>query len=193
MILSVFVIAGLLASLVRAQVGRRKLVPPNLRLEWLALVAVLLQVLALRMDVDMLAAAGLVGSNMMLLGVVWLNRHRPGFKLLGLGQLLNLVVIVLNGGLMPISPQMVQQLGYSTWEVGSRLAMGKDIILPVADTWLWWLSDHFFLQLPRYRVAYSPGDVLIAAGAFWLMWTMSSAKPAQKEPVQIKAVPLHAK
>lgn len=185
MILSLSVIAGLLASLVRARVGRRRLTPPDFSFAWLAVAAIILQTAALRWGSDTQVALGLVTSQSLLLVVVWFNRSRPGMSVLGVGLLLNLLVIILNGGLMPITPEMVGSLGISEWQPGQRLGATKDIVLPVADTRLWVLSDRFFLQLPSYSVAYSIGDVLIAAGAFWLMWSMSS-KP---HPLLAKARP----
>lgn len=185
MILSLSVIAGLLASLVRARVGRRRLTPPDFSFAWLAVAAIILQTAALRWGSDKQVALGLVTSQSLLLVVVWFNRSRPGMSVLGVGLLLNLLVIILNGGLMPITPEMVGSLGISEWQLGQRLGATKDIVLPVADTRLWVLSDRFFLQLPSYSVAYSIGDVLIAAGAFWLMWSMSS-KP---HPLLAKARP----
>lgn len=174
MILSLSVIAGLLASLVRARVGRRRLTPPDFSFAWLAVAAIILQTATLRWGSDKQVALGLVTSQSLLLVVVWFNRSLPGMSVLGVGLLLNLLVIVLNGGLMPITPEMVGSLGISEWQPGQRLGATKDIVLPVANTRLWVLSDRFFLRLPSYSVAYSIGDVLIAAGAFWLMWSMSS-------------------
>lgn len=183
MILLVAVGAGLLAGTVRAWHGGHRLAVPNLRLFWLVPVAFFPQWLAFYLPAtrklipDDLAAAVLVSSQALLLIFAWFNRDKPAFWALGLGLTLNLLVITLNGGLMPISPDMVARLAPesppSAWQAGRRLGTGKDVVLPVAATQLWWLSDRFLLPpwFP-YQVAFSLGDVLIATGAFWLLWTI---------------------
>lgn len=94
--------------------------------------------------------------------------------------MLNLTVIIANGGWMPISPATVTWLAPSAppgaWQIGARLAEGKDIVLIVDSTRLWILSDQ--LRSPGwlpYRFAFSFGDVLIAAGAFWVFWSLGGA------------------
>jgi hypothetical protein len=183
LILLLAVVAGLLAGQARAWSGGRHLSAPSLRLVWLVPVAFLPQWLAFflpatrRLITDNLAAVVLVGSQFLLLIFAWRNRHQPGFWALGLGLALNLLVITLNGGLMPISPQTVARLGpdvpSETWQVGGRFGTSKDVILPSTDTRLGWLSDRFLLPtwFP-YRVAFSLGDVFIAGGAFWFLWML---------------------
>jgi hypothetical protein len=185
MILLVAIIVGLLAGLIRAWAGGRQLASPYFRLTGLVPAAFLPQLLAFYLPspqglwANHSVAAGLVGSQIMLLVFAWYNRRQTGFLLLGLGLALNLWVIALNGGLMPISPDMASRLNPDiptyAWEAGSRLGNSKDVILPIAETRFWSLSDRFFLALPAwfsYRVAFSLGDILIAAGAFWLLWAM---------------------
>ncbi len=190
MILLLAVIAGLLAGLARTWHGGRPLSPLNLRLIWLVPLAFLPQWLAFFLPAtresvpDDLAAAILVNSQILLLVFVWFNRQQPGFWAMGLGLACNLLVIALNGGLMPISPDTVARLASDAtsegWQVGHRLGTGKDVVLPVAATRLWWLSDRFLLPawFP-YRAAFSAGDVLIAGGAFWLLWALGG-QPQRK-------------
>jgi len=125
-----------------------------------------------------MAIAALVGSQMLLLLFVWCNRAHPGFWLLGLGLVMNLTVIVLNGGLMPISPETVVRIAPPGTPVdalfppGTRLGTTKDIVLETQDTRLWWLSDILLFPtwFPMPQFAYSVGDVLIAAGVIQLLW-----------------------
>ena len=181
MILLVAIIAGLMASLARAWYGGRCLSPPSLHFAWLVPVAFAPQWLAFYLPAsrklvpDELVAIVLVSSQALLLVFAYFNRDKPGFTALGLGVALNLMVITLNGGLMPISPETVTRLvpdaPPDVWQIGQRLGNSKDVILPVAVTRLSWLSDRFLLPtwLP-YRVAFSLGDAFIAGGSFWLLW-----------------------
>jgi hypothetical protein len=180
MILIWAIAAGLLAGLGWAWIGQRKFHPPELDLLWLVPVAYLPQLLAFNLPAtrelipDNLAAAALVCSQSLLLIFAWFNRDKPGFWALGLGLALNFLVIAINGGLMPISPETVTRLSPNAppdlWQLGYRLWGGKDIVLPVDATRLWWLSDHLLSPgwVP-YQVAFSIGDLFIAMGAFWLL------------------------
>jgi len=183
LILLIAIIAGLLAGLLRARIAGRSLVVPNLRWLWLVIVAFTLQFLAFQLPAigarmpDRGASILLITSMLLLLLFAWQNRRHPGFFLLGFGLVLNLVVIAVNGGWMPISPHTVERLAPhaspGAWEVGSRLGTTKDMVLPAGETRLWALSDRFVVPdwFP-YRVAYSPGDVIIALGAFWFFWSL---------------------
>lgn len=181
MILLSAVIAGSIAGLARAYVRRRKLQAPDIRHEWLVVVAFCAQLIFFGFPIsanipDVFARVALVSSMVVLVVFTWLNRKAPGFGFLGLGLLLNFIVIVANGGLMPISPHLIERYfpgtAGVTWNVGERMAHSKNIILPIAETHLYWLSDQFVLPdwIP-YRVAFSIGDIFIGVGAFWLCWT----------------------
>jgi hypothetical protein len=115
-------------------------------------------------------------SLLFLLYFIWLNRRQPGTWLLWIGVLCNYLVIVLNGGLMPISPETVQKLvplaPAGTWQIGQRLGSTKDIVIPEEGIQVSFLADRFVQAFgPHYRVAYSIGDILIVVGIIWLLWS----------------------
>ena len=110
-------------------------------------------------------------SYLLILGIVWKNRRLPGFHAIGLGFLLNLTVMMANGGYMPIQPRVLESFGHqhmaTNMESGYRVLHSKDILLTREETRLWILSDIFAFDLPLLPpMACSPGDVLIAVGAF---------------------------
>lgn len=192
MLLIIAVVAGLLVGIVRSWLSNHRYEIPQIRHSWLVLIAFLPQLLVFylpgtrRSIPDQWASVALISSQVLLLIFVWRNglqqrlRNRLGFGLLGLGLILNLTVILLNGGLMPISPKNVSRLvpdaPPGSWEVGSRLGTGKDIVLTLEQTRLWWLSDYFYLPLPGRDVAFSLGDMIIATGAFLVLCVWDSTQ-----------------
>ncbi len=192
MILLTAIIAGLLAGFIRATWNKRKLSPLPLKSEWLVFVAFLPQLIAFQLPAtrtrlsDDLVRVALVSSQLLLLVFAWLNRKAPGSWFLGAGLALNFLVIVLNGGLMPISPEIVSKYlpnaPAGTWTIGERLGATKDIVLNISETRFWWLSDRFTLpDWINYPVAFSFGDILIWIGAFWLFWSLGAAQTSLQE------------
>jgi hypothetical protein len=165
---------------------------PDLRWVWLVLVAFVPQFFAFVLPATRSTlptawvSASLVGSQAFLLLFAIVNIRRRGFWLLGLGLLLNLLVILLNGGLMPISPDTIQHLYPNAlggdWQIGQRFGVGKDVVLPASQTMLWFLSDCLYLPdwFP-YKAAFSLGDVFIAAGAFWMLLSFGGKPILLKE------------
>ena len=122
---------------------------------------------------DSLAALFLVTSQLALFVFALLNRSIPGMLILIVGLILNLAVMLFNGGFMPISPHTAASL--VSEDVANNLIIGnrfgsKDILLPTHETHLELLADRF-LSPPNfpYQVAFSLGDVFISFGAFWML------------------------
>jgi Family of unknown function (DUF5317) len=89
-----------------------------------------------------------------------LNRHLPGLTWIAAGLILNVLVITLNGGLMPVSAAARAIAGQSPLTGNSN-----NVIPMTSATNLWWFGDIFPLPawLPFANV-FSLGDILITLG-----------------------------
>jgi hypothetical protein len=183
MILLFAVIIGLIAGFIRAWAGKRVYASISLKGIWLVFLAFLPQFFAFnfaptrRLIANAWIPLILIVSQIPLFIFVWLNRTQSGFMLLGFGLLCNFLVISLNGGMMPISPETAGKLvepGITVdLQPGQRAGYSKDIVLPIEETNLSFLSDRFTLpEWFPYRSAFSFGDILISLGTFWLLWRL---------------------
>jgi hypothetical protein len=181
MVLIFAILLGISSGLLRAFLEGHSYRPARLSHTWLLVAAFLPQILAFYLPATRLAIPAwlaslcLVSSQIGILAFVWLNRKLPGLWVLALGLAANLLVIATNGGLMPITPAVVAVLypGLMPGDslAGSRLGWSKNIILSETSTNFSSLSD--CITLPAWfpwQYAFSPGDILIAAGVFWLLW-----------------------
>jgi len=190
-LLLAFILSFLVALLRGGNPARLALL--ELRFGWLALVALLMQIGVIYFPA---AAYGgplgsrtllLMGSYALLIGVTALNWKLPGFPIIGLGLALNLLVMVVNGGIMTISPETLERIGLAHYalgaEPGARVMATKDILLSREQTRLWFLSD--VLVTPRWspiRSAFSIGDVVLATGGFVLFQRAMS--PPDRGPTE---------
>ncbi len=196
MILLLAVFAGFLVGLNHAHWYKQAYVAPNFQAIWLAMIAFLPQLVIAYMPTthqlfnNGLASVSLLASLILFSLFAWLNRHLPGMPILIVGLLLNLAVIVANGGWMPISPQTANLLAgkdiLQFMNLGGRFGE-KDILLLTQNTRLEFLADRFLLPawLP-YKTAFSLGDILIGFGAFWLLaQPVSKTNSLDKESVLV--------
>jgi hypothetical protein len=184
MILLVAILIGLAATTLRARLYHRSLTSVQVRLEWLVFTAVIPQIAVFQIPAigkwipEAIIPVIQISTMTGLLIFTLANLKSTGFSVLSLGLLGNLLVIALNKGWMPVSPETLirlrPDLPASTWVVGARLALSKDQIMASSETTLGWLSD--CLTLPPwvpYKFVFSVGDILIAIGAFLLLWSLS--------------------
>lgn len=167
MILLIGMALGLLAGWGWAIKNRVPYEAPVLSHLWLVPVAFLLQIW------EQSRGAPLIASQLLFLGFAFINHIHFGMKFLLFGAALNFMVMAANGGFMPISYEtagvLFPEKNLLDFPAGTLFG-AKDILLPPEATRFEWLADRF---LPPawfpYQVAFSLGDVFIAAGAFWLL------------------------
>jgi Family of unknown function (DUF5317) len=157
-----FVVAGLLVGLMLGGSPRRL---GNLRVRflWLAYVGIALQAAAfpsgvLPWSMPEVVAKGLwLGSFVALGGLIVANIRIPGLALIGVGQACNLIAILANHGLMPVTRGALDAAGLSYHLHNNSVAVVQPHVAWLVDRWAvpsW---------LPMGNV-YSIGDVAIGIG-----------------------------
>ncbi len=167
MLLPLAAVLGLVAGLLTG--GRLShLLARRLRLPLVAVVALLFRALGPRLflarwpPTPWLFSASLA----MLVAWTWWQRHRfPGIWLVAAGSAMNLLVVIANGGRMPV-PVALAHLGPRNLLRDGVL--GQYVLLGPA-TRLGWLADTLHpsgIAGRLFAQAYSPGDLVVAAGLF---------------------------
>jgi hypothetical protein len=165
------IVAGALAGFARGG-SLERLSRITIHLPWLAAIAWLLQVLLFGSvfgdALDPFTVPLHLGT-MALVGVVILaNRRSPGLALLGLGLILNALVVVSNGGSMPVADSALYAVGRAD-TVEEMRAVGRiqktSLMQPGMP--LWFLGD--VLPFPPLRRVYSVGDLVAGLGVLTLV------------------------
>jgi len=177
-----FIITGLISGGVALLRGGRLTHLTELSIRWsaLPLLALVLQILVLygpgKHDADPFSVSAwlILGSYALLIVTVWANRRLPGMVWLGLGAALNFLVILVNGGWMPVMAQSLVSAGFidrpSAIDAGQRVWASKDVVMTSQGAHLLWLSD--VLVIPKagiFSAVFSVGDVLMMLGLFRLI------------------------
>ncbi len=116
--------------------------------------------------------------------LVWtalaVNLHIPGMWLILFGFSLNLIVIALNGGYMPVLASARAVSGHRALAPGE---VSNNVIGAEASTSLFFLSDIFAIpQGFLFPNVFSLGDVLIALGAVYLTQKIMLGSPPRGHP-----------
>lgn len=106
------------------------------------------------------------------------NRRVAGTPLIGLGLLLNVLVVGVNAA-MPVSVAAAHRAGMSEADLG----LGADAMRErlTSSTWLPWLGDVVPVALPWRPQVVSVGDVLVAAGVGLLLVGARGQTPRRAE------------
>lgn len=107
-------------------------------------------------------------SYLLLFLGIFLNRHIKGMGIFGIGILLNFIVIIANGGAMPVSPVALKKVGMEEmlFLLESKTYTVHKVMTD--STKLKFLADVIPLPYLKPRVV-SVGDILMAAGVFLLI------------------------
>lgn len=175
MFLLLAIVSGLIVGWARGG-SWSKLASLSLRCSWPIPIALLLQVVALSSQFEHLGWSDRFGpplyvfSILLLLLAAGLNLSLVGMRILGLGLLLNFLVIAANGGYMPVSPDNLVRGGlFHQAELLRARGHFSNSTLLTNQTRLPFLADVFFIPVPLpLRSVFSPRDVFIAIGGFVL-------------------------
>ena len=148
----------------------------QLKLTWLLFVAVIVRFgteALLNAGVDIVDTLRLplfaVGFTLLLIAL-WANRGYPGMGLAFVGTLMNAIVIVVNGGHMPIWEEALRAAGFAPADVTSELHIivaGADAIDFLVRALI--LGDLIPIPFPVVQNVASIGDVFLSFGlAFFL-------------------------
>lgn len=177
-----FIIATILGGIIGLLRGGQLNNLTHLPLRWpsLPLLALGLQVYVLygpgREEVRpfSLPALLILASYGLLFVAVLANRRLPGMAWLGLGTALNFLVILANGGWMPVTAELLATAGFVNTPTaiapGQRVVFSKDVVMVSQEMHLRWLSDLFVVpEAGPFTMVFSPGDALMMLGLFILV------------------------
>lgn len=155
-----------------------KLATARIKGGWTIALALVLQVVIISViSKQMLGWRGQaveLGSYVLAVAFLVINRRVPWLWLVGLGGLCNLVAIGANAGVMPASPVALRAAG----RVRHPGQFMNSTVL--SHPHLAWLGDNFSVPrtLPLANV-FSVGDVLLAIGTLLLLHSLCSSAPAR--------------
>ncbi len=125
--------------------------------------------------------------HLLLLPFLLLNIRLIGVRLILVGLTLNLIVMVANGGLMPVEMSAVEAVGKHDQQalvIGDHIAGSKNVLLASEDIHLRPLSDAIVLPVPRpFTRALSVGDLVILVGISAAAVGLVTGRREEKESV----------
>ncbi len=140
----------------------------QIKASWLVVGALLLQIMTFSLLIrppHWIAASLHLLSYALAGAFLWLNRRLAGLSVAALGGGLNLLVIAVNGGTMPASPDALRSAGIRTAD--EHFANSAALSEPRLS----FLGDVFAVpqSVGLFANVFSIGDIILAAGAVWLL------------------------
>jgi hypothetical protein len=164
--------------------GLRRLAASPLRGGPIALLACLAQVMSVMTQQHRLAL--LLLTCVLLAVFCWLNWRRAGVLLAMTGVALNMLVMIANGGVMPMNPTALARMNGFDVTPGTYLQVTKNQVLHDTNARLPWLGDRLLLPGPASRLAvWSLGDVLLLSGVAMFLW--KTMKGVRDDPGYVRA------
>lgn len=132
------------------------------------------------------------GFALLLLGL-WANREQPGFALAFVGIVLNATAVISNGGYMPVWQPSILAAGLPPDELGSAFhrivgittqgGIPGDFLAQAGP-----LGDIIPIPIPFIRNVISVGDVFLAAGLAFFLFSTTVRSPAELEAAAEAAI-----
>lgn len=134
----------------------------SIKLWYLLSVAFLIQIIAIRISnlSNIVFYVLHLSSYVIIMYICWVNRHYIPIQIMGLGNLLNAIVIGFNEGKMPVKvPSFVENPIFD-----------RGHILMTSDTHVRFLGDIFLVRIPTIKLyMLSLGDIFLIIGVFFLI------------------------
>jgi DHA3 family macrolide efflux protein-like MFS transporter len=169
----------------------------SIRLRW---VGILFLAVLLRFGTEAALARGipladalrlplLTTSFSLLVVGLWVNRSFPGLSLAFVGILANALVIIVNGGFMPIWEPSLELAGFTRDQVTSAI----HVVLPATDftallTRLGLFGDVIPINVPFIENVASVGDLFLTAGLAFFLFAGVVRTPHELDEVEIALI-----
>lgn len=174
------IVIGLIISLMLGG-NFQGLLSLSLRHPWIILISFSIQFISIFFVPDQLLGAVIISTIGLLIFCI-LNIKVAGFNYMVIGIFLNFIVMIVNGGRMPVDVEAAKIL--SPEDIPALLAgeYGKHVALS-ENTHLNFLGDIFFLQYPYPRpIIISLGDIIFSLGVILFLYAvMVKGKKNYKE------------
>jgi hypothetical protein len=120
-------------------------------------------------------------SYLVLISFIVMNLPRPGFIIIGVGVLLNILPIVTNGGLMPVTAENLAKVDLTHRiegrQDGDAIPYSKNVLKSREDIRFYELSDRVTWDNPVFFRLFSIGDLVIATGMVVMMGDLFLPRP----------------